>query len=308
MNTKYSRLCAVLIGCSFSLGAQVSIHPVRTPAPIWPGDGKASGLDPKQRIFYDFPAAQAVILTRDASGNVVNEARRDIPSRATPSVAYSVARSQGALRYSYTITDPPSARQRTKKVSILVPDHDSGLTSIGWPTTFVSTTIPDHSATVSMATMRKLVWEDQSTSPAKIQGAQLGVRSTYLPGFGEAEVEGLVDNPITPADLAGLDAGATAQLNGFLEPGVGSTRYTVLVPMFRPDTSKVVIASNYSYGVQSFSLKRLLNSGSPYVAQLTASLDAVLQSGGTTAFQPVTSPPTTPMEQVIQAAVAIALQ
>lgn len=297
------------VACGF-VSAQSRLVPVRTPAPVWPGDAATAAASPQQNVFYDVANAQAVILTRGADGSVSAEVRRDIPNRATPSVSFSVQPSEGAgLQYSYTLTDPPSAMQRTKSVSVLLPDHDSGLSAAGWPSRFESTTLPDRSATVSMATMRRLIWEDTSLSSAKIQSVQFVLNSTYLPGFGDAEIHGLVNSPIMPSDFSGLSAGSAAELAGFLEPGIGSTQYKVLVPLFRQDTSKLVIASNFSYAVTVLSHQGVLNASSPYVKQLAASLQQFLLGQGTAgAFQAVAVAPTTPLEQTIQGAVAIALQ
>jgi len=301
------RLSLLAVTVGFASAQAPRLTPLRIPAPLWPGEAAAT-TNTEQGVYYDLANAQAVILTRGAGGNVVGEVRRDIPNLATPAVSFSVQRSQGSLLYSYVLTDPPSAKQRTKSVSVLLPDHDSGLATTGWPTQFAATTLPDRSATVSMATMRSLTWEDQSLSSASIQNLQLALRSNYLPGLGDAEVQGLVNNPITPADFSGLSPDVAKQLSAFLEAGMGSTRYTVLLPLFRQDTSKLVIASNYSYAVSLLSRRQLLNSGSAYVTQLAASLQQFLGQGGTSAFQAVDAVPATPLEQAIQSAVAIALQ
>jgi hypothetical protein len=288
-------------------GGLLSAQPVRTPAPVWPGEAGAEA-DVGQNIFYDLPNAQAVIVTRAADGSITNEVRRDIPNRANPSVSFSVQRFEGSLQYSYVLTDPLSAKQRTNSVSVLLPDHDSGLTVAGWPSQFQSTTLPDRSATVSMATMRRLTWQDESMSSAKVQNLRLTLSSSYLPGFGDAEVEGLVNSPITPSDLSALPADSSQQLAGFLEPGIGSTRYQVLVPRFRGDTDKLVIASNYSYAVSVLSRQQFPNPGSPYLTQLAVSLRQFLSQGGASGLQAVAATPATPLEQAIQGALAIALQ
>jgi hypothetical protein len=300
---------AVLILCCSSLGAQPTARPMPTAAPAWPGDGSLSSLDPKQSVFYDIPAAQVVILTRDASGNVLAVKRRDVPNRAAPSVAYTVQGAPGGLlQYRYIITDPASAQQRTRRISILLPSHDSGLSAIGWPTTFVGTPFPDRSATVAFATMRNVVFEDPSSGSAKVQGLQLRLQSGYLPGLGEATVEGQVANPITSSDFSGVDKSVETALSGFLEPGLGSTRYTVLAPLFRPDTSKVAIASNFHYGISVLQTQGRLDASSAYVSQLLAALRGLLEASGAVAFPAVSAPPATPLEREIQNAIAIALQ
>ncbi len=293
-------------GCLLSAQSPQAI-PILTPAPVWPGESAAAATN--GTVFYDVPNVQAVILTRDGDGNVAGEVRRDVAGWAKPSVSFSVqGLPLGTLLYSYTLNDPPSARQRTNLVSVLLPDHDSGLTASGWPSTFQATSLPDRSATVSMATMRNLIWADASMSTAKIQNLQLTLQSAYLPGFGDAEVQGMVNNPVTQSDIDALSGDAAQQLAGFLASGVGSTRYKVLVPLFRPDTSKLVIASNYYYGVFSLQHARLLSPNSPYVTQLAASLQQFTMQGGTSPLQAPAAAPSTALEQLIQSAVSIAFQ
>lgn len=279
--------------------------PVRIPAPVWPG--KAAAVGTGASVFYDVQNAQAVILTRDGNGNVTGEVRRDVTGLARPSVSFSVQRlAQGAVLYSYALIDPPSAKQRTKRVSVLLPDHDGGLLAAGWPSRFETTTLPDRSATVSMATMRNLIWEDPSVSATKIAYLQLSLQSTYLPGFGDAEVQGMANNPVTQSDIDVLSGDAAKKLAGFLESGIGTTRYLVMVPLFRVDTSKFVIASNYYYGVSALQRARLLSESSPYALQLAAALQEFLTQQGSGSLPATSAAPATALEQAIQSAVAIA--
>lgn len=303
----FRELLLLSLTVGIGLAQQSQLTPRRLPAPIWPGEAAAS-VETKQGVYYDLADAQALIVTRDSSGTVTGEIRRDVPNQAKPAVSFLVQQSQGHLLYTYLLSDVPSAKQRTKSVSVLVPNHDSGIIAGGWPANFSPTTLSDHSATVSMATMRKLTWEDQSSSPAPVQNLQLTLRSDYLPGFGDLDVQGLVQNPITSADFLALSSDTASQLGAFLEPGLGNTSYSVLLPLFRQDTSKLRIASNYLYAVSVLSRKGLLNSSSTYVTQLASSLQQFLEGSGAVGFQAVGAKPSTPIEQAVQGAVSIALQ
>jgi hypothetical protein len=94
--TRVSLEFLLLAASGCLLSAQSSrATPLRTPAPVWPGEAAAGATN--STVFYDVANLQAVILTRDGGGSVTGEARRDVTGWARPSVSFSVQRlSQGS--------------------------------------------------------------------------------------------------------------------------------------------------------------------------------------------------------------------
>lgn len=291
---------SLLCFCSGGLGQQVMI----LPAPPWTGQVN----DANQHVFYDSAARQLVVVPA-ASAGPVRQIRFDLPNAVNPAISYVVGRKTGGgIRYSYVLTDDPNSRQRSKSVSFLLPDHDSGLAVGGaWPTSSQASSTPDRTATVALAAMRWIRWEDSSSGPGKITGLTLNLTSTYLPGFADAVIEGLVPNPPTAAAASALDSTTAAQLARFLDPATQGHAALVLGPLFRPGASQVVIASNYSYGIHRLAQSGSLSGSSPYVQQALEHLGAFLRSQGSVAFMPVQVAPSAGLEQQIQAGLNLAL-
>ena|GEM_PF-3626572 len=70
-------------------------------------------------------------------GLATQELRYDLPNGANPTISYALDKTaDGVIVYSYVITDAANSPQRTKRVSFLLPEHDTGLTAdSGWELT-----------------------------------------------------------------------------------------------------------------------------------------------------------------------------
>lgn len=300
----------------FGLGlqAQRSARVVGSPVPFWPPEGIEAGRSGNQRVFFDSAENQVVFLLPDPSGlQAPRQIRYDIPNGATPSISFSVqAIADGKARYTYILGDDPRSRQRSQRLTILLPSHDNGLVSApgNWKFGTENTTLPDRTATVAMATMRKISWTAPGPNPAA--ALALGLESSYLPGFAEAFVEGQVPNPLTQEVLGALPAEVASQATPFLEPGFGTSKYVVLAPLFRPNASKLVIAANYHYGVSVLTQSVLTEEGrldpkSAYMKDLLAVLGSFLRSGGVGELLPKAAP-SSALEAEIQKALTLASQ
>ncbi len=302
----------MLLGAAAAAPAQrvarmaVSTLPPLTPASMEPTDGQA-------HAFMDFANNQiVVVLPSVGPDGTHNTLRYDVPNQVNPTVSWSVSESApGRYLYSYSISDDPLSRQRTGRVSFLVPEHDATLVrsdSARWTFAVEKTSVPDRSSTVSMAAMRQISWTDPNISPAKVVALQLSVSSQYLPGLCVISLEGQVPHPVTAQALASLPASVASQVQMAAGPGTGTMRKTAACPLFRPDTQKSVIAGNYNFGLQVLVHHGELDGNSAYVQQLSAYLRNFLQSGSPGPIPAPAFAPQTAAEQQIQQALRIALQ
>jgi hypothetical protein len=254
-----------------------------------------------------------VIVLPDAGPNgSLQSLRYDLPNRTNPTLSWSVTSlPSGAYFYSYSISDDPNSGQRSSRISVLTPDHDSTLArgdKSPWQFSMESTRVPDRSSTAAMAAMRRIIWDDTSTATAKIAGLNLGLTSQYAPGFCDFSIEGQVAAPLTPEALASLPSSVLADVQQATSPGVGSVRRVAVCPLFRSDTPKTVVASNYHLGIQHLTRNGSLDSGSQYVQQLSSYLQEFLLAGGVGPLAAVTFEPGSSLEKQIQNAISIALK
>lgn len=263
--------------------------------------------------LVDFAKNQIVVVTTqsEADGSPVI-LRYDIPNRVNPTIAWSVSSlPSGANAYSYTVSDDSQSLQRSARISMLTPGFDTSLTrsdTSPWRLSLENTDVPDRSSTVSMAAMRRVIWNDPVSSATRISGLQLGLTSQFAPGFCDLYVEGQVPAPLTAEAAAQLPASILASVQQALSPGIGSVKRTGLCPLFRSDTPKTVVASNYYLGIQHLIRNGALTSASPYAQELSSYLESFLSSGG---VGPVAAPafePGNAFERQIQNAIAIALK
>ncbi len=300
-------MLVTVVVCTVRLATgQPQARMVRLPAPLWTG----SPADPAQHVYYD-PRSHQVVVVPAASGLATEAPQRfDLQDGARPSVYCSVVGEAGAaLTYSYRVTDDPNSPQRTKRLDLLLPNHDSALSASGpWTFATQATSIPDRTATVPLASMRWAYWDDPAPTAAKIVGLPLSLNSTYLPGFADAVSEGYVQNPVGGAALAGFDTATAAQLQIFLDPPTRGNLFILLAPLFRPGASRLVIAANYSLAIQQLARGGSLAPSSPYVQEEISRLGSFLQSQGEI---PLAAPKTaagSPAEMEIQQAMSIALK
>ena len=286
-----------ILAAALAYGQSAS-RAMKLPAPLWTGQLN----DPKQHIYYDIQKNQLVVISdTSAPAALAQQTRYDLPNRANPMILYTINASSGTVIYTYVVNDDANSPQRSKRFSLLLPEHDSGLTAGGaWKFAAEPTTLPDRTQTVSMATMRWVSLEDPSTAPAKVVGLSLGLRSTYLPGFVDALVEGLVAKPLTPEAVSGFDAATGAQLQPFLNRGSQGRPSFLLGPLFRPGAPKLAIGSNYDYGIQRLAHSGELDPNSIYVKTALDHLGTFVRGQGAVSFVPVDVAPTTPLEQQIQ--------
>jgi len=301
--TQWLTMLLVAAAGSVSALAQQPARLVMSPVPIW--NDTAPPTEPG--AFFDPGQNQLVIMVPKPDETNAVPVRYDIPNAARASVDVTVQSLPGKLRFTYTLTDEPLARQPSKRFRLLLPSHDAGLTSSsnGWQFETEATALPDRSATVRGGTMRFISWRNPGTTDAKASRVILTSDSTYLPGFADTFLEGQVKNPLT-ADIVATLPGAIAQAaRQFLEPAFGSTPQTVLAPMFPPDVSKSVIAANYHFGISVLQRGGRIRQDSAYARQLLDNLQAFL-----TAITPLAAPtlpttaPTTALEQTIQQALS----
>ncbi len=303
-----SAICLTLIAAIFPVlaGGQQAARMIRLPAPPWTGEASS----PAQHVYYDSQNHQIVIVPPATGGAPAAPQRFDLPDGTRPIVTSSVSGESGsALAYSYQITDSPDTFQRTARIDILLPSHDSGLTGGGaWPLAFKATNIPDRTATVAWASMRWAYLQDPKPTPGKLAGLSLSLTSTYLPGFADAVAEGYAANPISAAAVAGFDAATAAQLQRFLDPYARGNIFVLLAPMFRPGASELVIASNYNLAIQQLARGGALDANSPFVVDELNRLRSFLEGQGEIQLGTPAVAATSPLEKEIQQAMSIALQ
>jgi len=283
-----------------------STLPPLTPDSIPLSDGDA-------RAFFDSAKNQIVIiLPGPQSGVPPSVVRYDLPNRVNPVISWSVVPLKlGGYSYSYSVFDNPQSKQRSSQISVLTPDHDTTLArgdTSPWQFSLAETDLPDRTSTVAMASMRSVSWTDPSASGAKISGLSLGLTSQYLPGFCDFFVSGQVLAPLTPQALALLPPSIIADLQRAISPGIGNVRRTAVCPVFRADTPKTIVASNFYLGIQRLANHGELDSASSYMQQLSSYLREFLSAGGAGALAAPALEPGSALETQIQDAISISLK
>jgi len=292
-----------------SLNAQTP-RIVMSPVPIWnPSGGNTAPAAGQAAVFFDSRANQLILLSTDVLGSAA-QVRFDVPNATKASVAVSVHPVNAEITsYSYFLSDDPQAFQRSKQFSILLPGSDASLSSGQsgtWQYSSANSGFPDRVSDVNLGTMRWASWRDSNNATSKIAGATFTLQSGLLPGFVDAFVEGQVDNPVTAGALATLSGPLADQAKSFLQPGIGSTGYLVIAPLFPVGTSKDRIAANFHYGLSALQRKGVLSPSSVYANELLQSLSSFLNSGSSLSL-PSAAVPNSDLERTIQQSIAISL-
>lgn len=301
----------VVIYCGIA-AAQNSAGPRISPVPLWPLDGKRTGVLANYSVFINPETSEIVILAPDPSKSAPRELRFGLPIFVDASLAFSMLElGNGRRHYSFAITDSPRARQRTERLGLLLPANDSAMSPISAEWSFASTptALADRGNPAHKDVMRLVYWTDPSHRPDRLQGFTLGIQSSYLPGFAEAFLQGQVENPLTSQIVASLPEPVAAQARLFLQPEWSSQRHLAFAPLFAPDTPRRFIAENYFFGITRLTQTGVLETNSAFASAALASLQSFLQSEAEIpAFAPPGSPPRTQVEREIQKALDIAFR
>jgi hypothetical protein len=289
-------------------------HIFGSPLPPWPGDNVPLNTQGSEAAFFDFGRHQAVIVTPNSnSPQGYSISRYDVPNGNNAHVDFSIQPSAGGvIAYSYVLNDDPQSPQLLHRFTILLPGHDLTLASprgAGWNFTTEQTGIPDRTATVLLGTMQMVHWSNQAPASSRASGLALTLRSSYLPGFADAFMEGYVGNPLSADQIDHLPASIAAPLKSLLQPGIASTPRIVLAPLFKPGAPQLVIAGNFRWGLQALSNSGILSGNSSYIRDLSQKLLDFIQaaaSGGATSLALPSATPSSPIENTIQQAVLLA--
>jgi hypothetical protein len=280
--------------------------PPFTPSSLLVNDGRAHAL-------FDGSKGQIVIvLPGEQPGTPSRAVRYDIANRVKPIISGAVTplQTDGYL-YSYSISDDLSSIQRSLRISLLLPDHDTSLTradTTAWQLAMSNTAVPDRTSTAPLAHMRSVTWTDSDSSTAKIIGVNLKLISRYLPGVCEMSIAGQVSSPLTDQTLLSLPPEIAGDVQRAMSPGIGTVTRWVVCPLFRQDAQKAVIASNYHLGIQHLVRRGDLNGASDYVQKLSAYLSTFLSAGGVGTLAVPAFEPVTDLEKQVQNAIAISLK
>jgi hypothetical protein len=292
--------------------AQTPDHLVFSSLPPYHEDSVPTA-DGAAHAYFDFAKSQIVVVLADSLPNgTLQTLRYDLPNGVNPTVSWAVTTlPSGGYSYNYSISDDPRSARRSSSVSILTPDFDTTLArgdGSPWQFSMENTRVPDRSSTVGMAAMRRVTWTDTSTSNAKIVALTLAVTSQFAPGFCDLAIEGLVSTPLTAQVIASLPSSVVAAVQQATSPGIGIITRIATCPLFRSDTPKIVVASNYYAGIQHLMRNGSLDAGSSYVQQLSNYLQGFLSAGGVGMLAAPTFEPRSVLEQQIRDAISIALK
>jgi hypothetical protein len=213
------------------------------------------------------------VTSRKTASDAPDLLRLDIANGARPFISFNAKVSGRRILYSYVATDDIKAPQKSQKIGILLPDHDSDLSTGGtWPSDKEATSLADSSPTVAFGKTRIVSWTDPSTSSQKLSGLTFRIESTYLPGFADAYVWGKVANPLGDSDLRTLPESVRKELGPFMQSRYGQSTQMVLGPVFPPGTPKKIVAANYHFALQHLMGHNRLDRKSAFANSLLNSL------------------------------------
>jgi hypothetical protein len=304
----FRSLSMLLISVLFAsaAGAQTVGRIVATPALPLPRNTDLRQAAQDRQVFVDMWAKQVVVLlTDDTAAGGMTQRRFDMTDQTDCSIAYSVKTdSPGNIRYTYTVQPTHSGRS-AGHLTIHVPEKSRPQNAPGLlPFGTQATTIPNHHAP-EPGNLQAISWNADANS--QLDGLTVGLTSNYLPGITEAFLQSKPAHPLTAEDINSFPPAIATQLQPFLEPWWSSNRILVLAPMFPPNAPQRWIAANYHVAIRMLARRGALNSTSPSVTDLLASLGTYLANDADAPFPEIPSTAAgTPLEQTILTAIHIA--
>ncbi len=250
--------------------------------PIWPGD--AHKALPGQDVFLT-QDGQEIIVLAPAPDGIKKIVRIRLWNDLAPSASEDIrSLAPGLLRYAFTITNGPQAKDSIRTWDLVVPATGDVVhatlpvrTPENWRAGGVTPggVIARQEALGSEELGRHLRWfppEDETRHIAPGQSLSgVAVDSAYLPGFTTAWFSSL-HMPQQEFD-DNWPAAIQKQLSFFNDPKYREKMLLVIGPMFAPGSSDPPIVANFQAGVRELIKAGRLNPSSPFVIAFLAALN-----------------------------------
>ena len=250
--------------------------------PIWPGD--AHKTLPGQDVFLTQDGHEIIVLAPapDGTKKIV---RIRLWNDLAPSVSEGIeSLDHGLLRYAFTITNGPQAKDSIRTWDLVVPATGDVVhatlpvrTPENWRAGGVTPggVIARQEALGSEELGRHLRWfppEDETRRIAPGESLSgVAVDSAYLPGFTTAWFSSL-HWPQQEFD-DNWPAPIQEQLNFFNDPKYREKMLLVIGPMLAPGSSDPPIVANFQAGIRELIKAGRLNPSSPFVRALSEALN-----------------------------------
>ncbi len=281
--------------------------------PIWPGD--AHKALPGQDVFLTRDGHEIIVLAPAPDG-----AKKIVRVRLWNDLAPSVSEEiqpldHGLLRYAFTITNAPQAKDSIRMWDIVVPatgDVVHATLPVRTPENWRAGGVLPHGVIARQEAIeseelgRYLTWfppEDETRSIAPGQSLSgVAVDSTYLPGFTTAWFSSL-HMPQQEFDQD-WPASIQNQLSFFNDPKYREKMLLVIGPMFAPGSSDPPIIANFRAGARELMKAGRLNPSSPFVRALSEALNG---SPGNWRSHELPASPADATERLVAHAAALSL-
>jgi hypothetical protein len=297
---------ALLLFVSFSPRAQDRTTP---PIPIWSGVGRVPAGYENQKVFLTPDEHSVIILWPNPNGTVTKR-RFPIHNEIDPSLHVQVENSNGGYRYEYNLENGLRSKDSLKGFSVVIfPDPDVQLSSTEWTKGIVASGPHERVGIPGSPSGVLAHWTYNLNSPVFLQpGATTAftIVSQARPGLTTAETEHFPH--IEPSDgwPVLIPDEIADQLNPVLQHSWIADHRITVGPRYSSDDSAVTIATDYLIGIHELIRIHRLESGSSFVKEVIANLDAI--ASGSSAQIPITQKPHSELEAEILNALQLSLR
>ena len=243
-----------------------------SPVPIFPADGQLTSEMDNQYVFLD-PRTTHIIVAYPTGPDKKRTVRTiERGHRVLPTISVIPRRVGQSIQYAYQVTNDQAALQAIHRIYIDIPapqapDPAKGppthrnVIPQGWSQTIYGYR-PGHWA---------ILLERQGLGVrGKTEQVPIVIESSNLPGLGLVFVEGERNGP---AMVTGLPEAAMKSLAALQQLEFTSVPVPTVVPKFNQNTSKLIIAMDYS---AQFHRLRLRLGESPFIAETLRTIDEFL--------------------------------
>ena len=242
-----------------------------SPVPIFPADGQLTSQMDNEYVFLD-PHTTHIIVAYPTGPDKKRTVRTiERGHRVLPTISVITRRVGESIQYAYQVTNDQAAGQPMHRIYIDIPAPQAPDPAKGPPAN--RNVIPQgwSQTTYSYRPGRwAFLLERQGLGVrGKAEQVPVVIESNNLPGLGQVFVEGERNSPL----VTGLPEAVMKRLAAVQQLEFNSVATQTVVPKFVQNTSKVVIAMDYS---GQFQRLRLRLGESPFIAEALRAIDEFL--------------------------------
>jgi hypothetical protein len=276
------------------------------PIPIWSGEGGVPKGYGNRKVFLSPNQHSITVLWPNPDGTETKR-RFNLHNDIDPNLRVQIEETSSGFRYTYHLENGKQSKDSLNSFSLAIyPDTETQAEAELWKGGIAISTVKERAGLPGAPPGRLALWMEPLVGdvehplpPGATTNFTLVTRSR--PGFTTAETEHFPHLDLTdewPENI--LD-----DLGDVIEPRCIADHRITLGPRYGPDEPATQIASDYIVGIQELVRIHRLESNSPFLKEVIASLDAIVS--GSSAQIPITQKPYSEMEAEILNALQLSL-